>query len=104
MFAAVDGGAVRTVRIVVDRDVSHSEEIDVPLSLAIQAERAAAFPARFMLSRLADGVIAREHRQGRPLTRVTLEIWSAVLSTDGSQAQARRLAVLARDVGLDARP
>jgi hypothetical protein len=103
MFAAVDGGAVRTVRIVVDRD-GRSEEIDVPLSLAVDAERAAAFPGGFMLSRLADGVIAREQRQGRPLTRVTLEIWGAALSTDGSQAEARRLAVLARDVGRDVRP
>jgi len=103
MFAAVDGGAVRTVRIVLERD-GRSEEIEVPPSLASDAERAAAFPSRFMLSRLADGVIARERRRGQPLARVTLEIWGAGLSSDGSQAEAQRLAVLDRDAGRDTRP
>jgi len=103
MFAAVDGGAVRTVRIVVERD-GRSEEIEAPASLAILAERAAAFPSQSMLTRLAEGVIAREERRGRAIARVTLEVWGAALSADGSQAEARRLAVLARDAGRDARP
>ena len=103
MFAAVDGGAVRTVRIVLESD-GRSEEMEVPPSLVLDAERAAAFPARFMLARLADGVIARERRRGQPLARVTLEIWGAGLSSDGSQAEAQRLAVLDRDAGRDTRP
>ena len=103
MFAAVDGGAARTVRIVLERD-GHSEEMAVPPSLVADAERAAALPTRFMLSRLADGVIARERRRGLPIARVTLEIWGAGSSADGSQAEARRLAVLARDAGCDPRP
>lgn len=91
MFAAVDGGSVRTVRVVVHRD-DGPETLAIPPSLVVHSERAAAFPAAFMLHRVGAGVIHRERRYGRSVHRVTLEVWGIALSHDGSQADARRLA------------
>ena len=100
MFAAVDGGAVRSMRIQVDGP-DRSERLDVPLSLELDAARAEALPIRPFLARLAERVAAREVRQGRPVTRVTVEAWSAALSADGSQAEAHRLASYVLDVPPD---
>jgi hypothetical protein len=103
MFAAVDGSAARSVRIVVDGP-ERSEVIEVPPSLVLDADRAAAFPAARLLRQLAEGVAARERRRGRPVDRVTVEAWTASLSDDGSQANLRRLAVHVLEVGADQRP
>jgi hypothetical protein len=91
MFAAVDGGAVRSMRILVE-GAGRSEVLDVPPSLELDAERALALPIQPLLARLAERVAAREARRGAPVTRVTVEAWSAALSDDGSQADAHRLA------------
>jgi hypothetical protein len=90
MFAAVDGGAVRSVRIVLERE-GHKEELALPPSLEMDADRAAAFPRRFMLERLARRVVEREARHGRRVDTVTVEAWSATLEPDGSHAEARLL-------------
>jgi hypothetical protein len=91
MFAAVDGGAVRSVRIVVEGP-DRSEVLDVPPSLELDADRAAALPIAGLLARLADAVAARAVRRGEHLSRVIVEVWTARLSPDGSQAEAERLA------------
>jgi hypothetical protein len=97
MFAAVDGGAVRSMRIQVDGP-ERSERLDVPPSLEIDAERALALPIRPLLANLAEKVAAREARRGQPVTRVTVEAWSASLSDDGSQAESHRLGSYVLDV------
>lgn len=91
MFAAVDGGAVRSMRILLEGP-NRSEVLDVPPSLAVDAERALALPIRRLLAPLAERVAARAARRGERVTRVTVEAWSAALSDDGSQAEAHRLA------------
>jgi hypothetical protein len=98
MFAAVDGGAVRSVRIVVEGP-GRSEVLDVPPSLALDAERAAALPITGLLARVADGVAARAARRGERLSRVIVEVWTATLSADGSQANAHRLVRLEYPIG-----
>lgn len=103
MFAAVDGGAVRTLRIVI-QVAGRSEALLVHPSLEVDAERAAALPVQFMLARLARRVAAREIRRGRPVDRVTVEAWSGALSDDGSQAEAYRLAVHVYEVRSDGTP
>lgn len=96
MFAAVDGGAVRSVRVFVDAP-ERSEEVAVPASLLVDADRAAAFPATFLLARLARRIAARERERNRPVATVRVEAWSATLTDDASQADARRLAVYLLD-------
>jgi hypothetical protein len=91
MFAAVDGGAVRSVRIRVDAP-GRSEMVHVPASLEVDADRAAALPVTWLLDRLGRAVATREQRRSQPVDRVTIEVWTAALSADGSQADARRLA------------
>ena len=68
------------------------------VSLEIDAERALALPIRPLLASLAERVAVREARRGQPVTRVTVEAWSAALSDDGSQADAHRLAAYTYDV------
>lgn len=97
MFAAVDGGAVRSMRIHIGGP-DRSEYLDVPPSLALAAARAEALPIRPLLASLAEQVAAREARRGQPVTRVTVEAWSATLAADGSQAEAHRLASYVLDV------
>lgn len=97
MFAAVDGGAVRSMRIHVEGP-DRSEYLDVPPSLALAAARAEALPIRPLLASLAEQVATRETRRGQPVTRVTVEAWSAMLAADGSQAEAHRLASYVLDV------
>jgi hypothetical protein len=96
MFAAVDGGAVRVVRIFVAAP-GRSEELVIPPSLEVDAERAATFPRPRLLARLARRVAERERSRGRPVATVRVEAWSATLTDDGSQANARRLAVYELD-------
>ena len=97
MFAAVDGGAVRSVRILIEGP-GRSELLAVPPSLEVDADRAIALPVPRLLARLAERVAAREARRGEPVARVTVEVWSAALSDDGSQAGARLLTTYVYDV------
>lgn len=97
MFAAVDGSAVRSIRIRLDGP-ERSEMLEVPPSLAFDAARAVALPVRPFLARLAGKVAAREARRGQPVTRVTIDAWSAALAADGSQVESRHLASYVLDV------
>jgi hypothetical protein len=91
MFAAVDGGGVRSVRILIEGP-ERSEILEVPPSIVADADRARALPIRPLLARVARKVAARATRRGETVTRVTVEAWSATLSDDGSQIEAHRLA------------
>ena len=74
MFATLDHAAFRRVDIVVDAP-DRSEEVEVPPSLEVDAARAASLPAPWLLTKLAEGVAARERRNGRAVARVTLTVW-----------------------------
>jgi len=76
MFASVDGLPFRAVRIEIDA-VDRSERIAIPPSLRRLADEAATLPSRGLLERLANGVVARERRQGRSVDRVRVEVWRA---------------------------
>lgn len=74
MFSTLDHGAHRRVTAVVEAP-DRSEQIELPQSLEEMAARAANYPADWLLRRLAEGIAARERRQQRPVTRVTLTVW-----------------------------
>jgi hypothetical protein len=74
MFSTLDHGAFRGVDVVVEAP-DRSEAQEVPPSLEEMAARAATCPAEWLLVRLAEGVVARERRYERPVTRVTLTVW-----------------------------
>jgi hypothetical protein len=74
MFSTLDHGAYRRVEIVIDAP-DRSEAQEVPPSLEELAARAAAYPADWLLRQLAEGVVSRERRYNRPVTRVTLSVW-----------------------------
>lgn len=76
MFATLDHGAYRGVDIQVDA-TERSESLAIPPSLEVAAARAAACPADWLLRRLAEGVVARERRYERFVSRVTLRVWRA---------------------------
>jgi hypothetical protein len=92
MFATVDGGATREMRVVAERE-GRREAVLIAPSLATEAERATAFPVSPMLAAFAERVVARERRHGRPVDVLTVEVVGATLSSDGSFATARRLAM-----------
>jgi hypothetical protein len=73
MFSTLDHGAFRNVTIVVD-GADRSETIETPPSLEVIAARAANCPADWLLRRLARGVVERERRYGRDVTRVRLQV------------------------------
>jgi hypothetical protein len=74
MFATLDGRPFRYVRMFV-RAPERSEELAVPPSLEELAASAEILPTDDRLERLARGVVAREHRRGRPAEEVQLDVW-----------------------------
>jgi hypothetical protein len=74
MFATLDGRPFRYVRVFV-RAPERSEELAVPASLEELAASAEILPSDYRLERLARGVVAREHRRGRPAEEVQLDVW-----------------------------
>src|SRR5262245_47407859 len=74
MFSTLDHGAFRGITIVVEAP-DRSETLAIPPSLDALAARAAACPAAWLMRRLAEGVVTRERRYGRPVARVTLTAW-----------------------------
>jgi hypothetical protein len=99
MFASVDGTPFRAVRIFVSAP-DRSEELVVPASLEEAAARAATFPHRRALARLARQVAARERRHGREVDTVRIEVWRADYSAslDATRAPVSTLSVPAHDV------
>ena len=74
MFSTLDHGAHRRVSAVIEAP-ERSEQLEMPPSLELLAARAANLPADWLLRRLAEGIVARERRQQRPVSRVTLTVW-----------------------------
>src|SRR5262245_45218631 len=77
MFSTLEHAAYRGVRVAHEWP-ARTEGMEMPLSLEADALRAAAFPADWLLRRLAEGIVARERRNRRAVTRVTLTAWATV--------------------------
>jgi hypothetical protein len=74
MFATLDHGAFRRVEIVIDA-TERSETLEIPPSLEELSARAANMPADWLLRRLGEGVVQRERRNQRPVSKVTITVW-----------------------------
>jgi hypothetical protein len=90
MFAALDGSQHRWIRILVFAP-ERSEELDVPVSLEEIVARVQLYPARPWLQELAHRIAAREKRRGRPVTKVSVELWRTDYQPGTLQANTRRL-------------
>ena len=74
MFASLDGGSFRTLRVFVEAS-DRSEEILLPASLHTLGTKVELFPTEGMVARLVREVAAREREAGRPVSRVRVEVW-----------------------------
>lgn len=74
MFSTLDHGAYRNVDVLIDGP-ERSEALEIPPSLETAAARAAACPSNGLLRALAEGVVAREKRYERPVSRITVTVW-----------------------------
>lgn len=92
MFATLDHNAYRRLDIVME-GVERSEALEIPPSLETAAARAAAFPAGWMLRSLAEGVVKRERRYQRSVSRVTITVWRTDFDRDALRASERALRV-----------
>jgi hypothetical protein len=90
MFSTTDDAARRRVRVFVSAP-ERSEEIAIAPSLEDAARRAAALPADYELSRLAERVVARERRYARPVETVRIEAWRIDYAPDTLAATSRLL-------------
>ena len=97
MFSTLDHGAYRGVDIVVDAP-DRSESLEIPPSLEIAAARAAAFPVDWLMRDLAERVVARERRNDRAVTRVTVTAWRADFDRAALRASERPLRTFIYDV------
>ena len=92
MFATLDHNAYRRVDVVME-GTERSEALEIPPSLETAAARAAAFPAGWMLRSLAEGVVQRERRYQRSVSRVTITVWRTEFDRDALRASERPLRV-----------
>jgi hypothetical protein len=76
MFATLDHGAFRRVEVVIDGP-DRSETLEIPPSLEELSARVANMPADWLLRRLGEGVVQRERRYQRPVSKVTITVWRA---------------------------
>jgi hypothetical protein len=97
MFATLDHGAYRGVDVLVDAP-DRSESLAIPPSLETAAARAAACPADWLLRALAEGVVARERRYQRAVSRVTVTAWRADFDRTTLHAVERPLRTLVYSV------
>ena len=97
MFSTLDHGAYRGVDIVVDAP-DRSESLEIPPSLEVAAARAAAFPVDWLMRDLAEGVVARERRYERAVSRVTVTAWRAEFDRAALRASERPLRTFVYDV------
>jgi hypothetical protein len=88
MFSSTDDSGRRRVRVFVSAP-ERSEEIAISPSLQDAAARAAVLPASGELSRLAQRVVARERRNGRPVEEVRIETWRIEYAPDTLAATSR---------------
>jgi len=92
MFATTDGTAFRHVRVFVEAK-ERSEELEIAPSQEMAAARAELFPSDRMLIRLAQTVVARERRYGRPVEIVRIEVWRTEFSPGFLNATNRPLRI-----------
>jgi hypothetical protein len=97
MFSTLDHGAYRGVDIVVDAP-DRSESLEIPPSLETAAARAAAFPVDWLMRDLAEGVVARERRYERAVSRVTVTAWRAEFDRASLRGSERPLRTFIYDV------
>ena len=97
MFSTLDHGAYRGVDIVIDAP-DRSESLEIPPSLEVAAARAAAFPVDWLMRDLAEGVVARERRYERAVSRVTVTAWRAEFDRVALRASERPLRTFVYDV------
>ena len=90
MFSTLDHGAFRRVTIVVDAP-DRSEAIEIPDSLEETAARVVNFPSAWLIRKLATGIVARERRYDRPVSRVTIQVWRTVFNPGSLHAEERSL-------------
>ena len=90
MFSTTDDAARRHVRVFVSAP-ERSEEIAITPSLEDAARRAAVLPSDLQLTRLAQRVVEREGRYGRPVDSVRVETWRIDYAPDTLAATSRRL-------------
>jgi hypothetical protein len=97
MFSTLDHGAYRGVDVLIEaRDRAEAQEI--PPSLEEIAARAATCPADWLLRRLAEGIVARERRYERPVSRVTLTVWRTEFDRVTLRASEQPLRTFVYDV------
>lgn len=94
MFASLDSLQFREVRVYVEGP-DRSEELALPDSLLLPANRVAVLPTARAMDRLASHVFAREARRGTPADRVRVEIWKTTFS---STLESTSLKIAARTV------
>lgn len=97
MFSTLDHGAYRRIEVVVEA-ADRSEEIEIAPSLETAVARAAAYPSNWLLKQLADGIVAREQRYDRPVTRVTMNVWATTFDRATLRAEERPLRTFVYDV------
>ena len=90
MFSTTDDVARRRVRVFVSAP-ERSEEVAIAPSLEDAARRAAALPSDTQLTQLAEGVVRRERRYGRPVDSVRIETWRIDYAPDTLAATFRLL-------------
>lgn len=97
MFSTLNHSGYRGVDVTVEGP-GRSEQWAIPGSLEVLAARAAACPTDPLLRRLAEGVVARERRYQRPVTRVRLTMWRAEFDPATLRASERTLRTFVYDV------
>ena len=97
MFSSTDGGAVRHARIHVE-SAGKSREITVTPSLEAAVARAEQFPSPALLRLAADAVVHRERRNGRPVSRVTIDIYRTRFGRETLSPTVDRIGGLTLDV------
>ena len=89
MFSTTDDAGRRHVRVFVTA-AARDEEVAIAPSLEQAATRAAVLPSVHQLTRLAQRVVERERRQGRPVETVRIETWGVEYAPDTLAATSRR--------------
>jgi hypothetical protein len=97
MFATLDHAAHRGVDILVDGP-DRSETLAAPPSIELAVARAAACPTDGLLRSVAESVVARERRNHRPVSRVTLTFWRTEFDRETLHASERPVRTFVYDV------
>jgi hypothetical protein len=103
MFATLDHNAYRRLDVIME-GTERSEALEIPPSLEVAAARATALPAEWMLRSLAEGVVERERRYLRSVSRVKITVWRTDFDRTTLGASERPLRVFTYTVPPEPRP